>query len=96
MKDKLLILFACWALSGNMQLHAQDLPQTLSSKLAFSGQVSAWSNYNFDNELPLQLGGRYIPTMEYDITLPNTHLLDFELAANIYGTVSAHRLFPVR
>ena len=90
MKDKLLILFACWALSGNMQLHAQDLPQTLSSKLAFSGQVSAWSNYNFDNELPLQLGGRYIPTMEYDITLPNTHLLDFELAANVYGTVSAH------
>ena len=53
--------------------------------LLIKGQLSAWSHYNPDNSLPVQLGGRYIPQVNYEWRLPDRHKLDFEASANIYG-----------
>lgn len=90
MNKKLLIIFLIFVFCNAVQLSAQDSTKTVSDTLVFSGQVSAWGNYNFDNTLPLQIGGRYIPTLEYDINLPQNRLIDFEAAANIYSLYSSH------
>lgn len=89
MKLKIRIFFFCFIFSCTKILLAQDSTKTTSDTLVFSGQVSLVGNYNFDNFLPLQIGGRYIPTLEYDIQLPNNKLIDFEAAANIYGSASS-------
>ena len=86
MKLKIRIYFFCFIFSCTKILLAQDSTKTTSDTLVFSGQVSLVGNYNFDNFLPLQIRGRYIPTLEYDIQLPNNKLIDFETAANIYGS----------
>ncbi len=90
MKKHLLLLssflatiFSCYS------LYSQDTVKTFSDSLIFRGQVSAWSNYYFDSPLPFQIGGRYIPTLEYDIQASEKSLIDFEIAANIYGTFSS-------
>lgn len=90
MNKKLLLLFSIFVFCNEVQLYAQDSTKTVSDTLVFSGQVSAWGSYNFDNSLPLQIGGRYIPTLEYDINLPQNRLIDFEAAANIYGSYLSH------
>ena len=63
------------------------LPSALSAQdsLYFSGQVSAWMLYNTDNELPVYLGGRYIPQLNYSVPLKKDHKLDFEASVNING-----------
>ncbi len=59
----------------------------LSSKnLSFNGQLSGWGNYNYDNELPLWFGGRYIPELQWKDSLKNNKLFDLEASANIYGS----------
>jgi len=59
-------------------------------KLEFAGQVSTFANYSPDNDLDVLLGCRYIPELDYAITLKNDNILDFEVSANIYGSVSFH------
>jgi hypothetical protein len=70
------------------------LPQELSasSKDTFnlSGQVSAWANYSHNNQLPVSLGGRYIPSLYYGIKSAGNKLVDFEASANIFGTYAFH------
>jgi hypothetical protein len=70
---------------------AQD---TLKGKgtdtLVFSGQLSAWTNYNPSNDLPLWLGGRYIPQINYSYRLRNKKLIDFEVSANVNGSSGFH------
>lgn len=90
MKEKLLIVLFITALYCTLPLHAQDLTNKVSDTLIFSGQVSALGSYNFDNALPLQIAGRYIPTLDYDINLKKNRLIDFEAAANISGSFSSH------
>jgi hypothetical protein len=71
-------------------LLGQELKKTISDSMIFSGQISAWSNYNFDSSLPLQAGVRYIPTLNYNINFKGNKMIDFEGAANIYGTFKSH------
>jgi hypothetical protein len=42
--------------------------------------------YNRSNDLPVYLGGRYIPQLNYEVLLNNNHKIDFEASANIYGS----------
>ncbi len=71
-------------------ISAQDSIRTVSDTISFTGQVSGWSGYNFRNNLPLQAGGRYIPTLYYGIHLPDTRKIDFEGSLNISGTLYSH------
>jgi len=73
-------------------LFLKSYPQdTLNPKakdtLIFSGQLSAWGLYNNGNSLPVYIGARYIPTLNYSIKLRNDRKLDFEASANLYGNV---------
>ncbi len=56
------------------------------NKLTFQGQLSSWSFYNQNNDLPLWLGVRYLPELSYKINMSNDKLIDFDGTANIYGT----------
>ena len=53
--------------------------------LKFRGQLSAWGNIGPDSDLPVWLGGRFIPQLNYGIMLPSDRLIDFEASANIHG-----------
>jgi hypothetical protein len=67
------------------QQQQQQAPQQ-PVKLRFSGQLSSWINLTSGNELPLWSGGRYIPQVNLNKYLKNSHLFDAEFSANIYGT----------
>lgn len=81
----LIPLFAiCFSFTG----HAQDtVNPKAKDTLIFSGQLSAWGLYNKENSLPVYVGTRYIPTLNYSIQLQNDRKLDFEASANLYGNV---------
>jgi hypothetical protein len=66
-------------------LHAQ-----VSDTLIFKGQLIAWTNANPSGDLPLWLGGRYLPQLNYDLNLPGTRLFDLEASANIFGNIGLH------
>jgi len=51
----------------------------------FKGQLSAWTLYNGGLDLPVHMGGRYIPQLNYEIQMPDDKLLDFEASLNING-----------
>jgi hypothetical protein len=55
--------------------------------LIFKGQISAYTHYNPTNDLQLWTGARYIPQLNYNISVPKKRLIDFEASANIYGNV---------
>ena len=59
---------------------------TSGDSLLIQGQLSAWCHYNTDNTFPAQLGGRYIPQLNYELRRPQRRQLDFEASANLYGT----------
>jgi hypothetical protein len=66
---------------------AQDsLSTAAKDTLIFSGQFSSWGLYNKGNNLPVYLGARYIPTLDYTINLKKDHKIDFEASVNLYGT----------
>ena len=71
-------------------LLSQDSEFKVSDTMTFKGQASIWANYNFDNLLPLQTGGRYIPVLDYGITFKDKSKIDFEGSANIFGSLSTH------
>ncbi|MBK7410413.1 MAG: hypothetical protein IPL49_00955 [Saprospirales bacterium] len=54
----------------------------------FKGQFVSWANINPGNDLPIWIGGRYLPQANYQLELPKTRLLDFELSANLFGTTA--------
>lgn len=70
------------------------IPGTLlaqaSNNLRFSGQLSAWALYNGGLDLPIHLGGRYIPQLNYEIPLQNDRKFDFEASVNINGNFGFH------
>jgi len=65
---------------------AQDTVRSTHDSLIFSGQLTGWAHYNQLNSLPVYLGGRYIPQLNYQIKMPNERMIDFEGSANIVGT----------
>lgn len=73
------ILLLISIVSSELKSFSQD-----STK--FSGQVSAWTLYNGSNDLPVFMGGRYIPQLNYEIPLKNDRKFDFEGSANINGS----------
>ncbi len=74
----------------SFQTFGQDSLRGIKDSLKFKGQLSTWAHFNPDNPYPLYLGGRYIPQLNYEIQLPNSKLIDFELSANLYGDVGIH------
>ncbi|MEI6048631.1 MAG: hypothetical protein WCS03_07000 [Bacteroidota bacterium] len=73
------ILSFCLYLIMPVNCLAQD-------SLGFKGQLSTWMLYNGDNNLPVHMGGRYIPQLNYDLPLKNDHKIDFEASLNINGS----------
>ena len=87
------------------------IPGTIYSQatdsLMFKGQLSAWALYNGGLDLPIYMGGRYIPQLNYEVKLPDDKQIDFEASANIsgnfgfnpfdtissYGTIKPYRLW---
>jgi hypothetical protein len=67
--------------------------------LAFRGQISAWGNFNYTNEIFI-LGGRYIPQLNYSKNLNETNILDLEISGNIYGSwqsdITSGKMKPYR
>lgn len=58
-----------------------------SDPLTHKGQASAYVLYNPSNKLPVWVGGRYIPQLNYGRNLPDGKLLDFEVSANFFSNV---------
>ncbi len=54
--------------------------------LQWSGQLSGYTGYNPGAELPLLLGGRYLPQLSAGFGKKDTSFLDVEVSANLYGT----------
>lgn len=86
MRNKFAILHY-FLLMSVLQAIGQDTSRTVSDSLIFTGQLSTWAHYNPSNELPLYIGGRYLPEINYGINLPNNRLIDFEVSANTYGSL---------
>jgi hypothetical protein len=68
----------------------QDNVFSLNDSINFKGQFSSWAHFNPKNPYPLYLGGRYIPQLNYEIQLPESKLIDFEVSANVYGDAGIH------
>ena len=66
---------------------AQDSVRAGNDTLLFSGQLSAWGLYNQGNTLPVYLGVRYIPTLNYTFNLKNQQKIDFETSLNLDGNM---------
>jgi len=63
-----------------------ELASFAQDSLSFKGQLSSWMLYNHDTNLPLYLGGRYIPQLNYDIRIKSDHQINFEASANFNGS----------
>lgn len=83
---KLFISYIVFQLCVSVQLQAQDA----ANKFDFKGQVSAFGNYNFDNDLNVLFGGNFIPEAIYTKPLNNGNLLDFDLSVNVNGSFAFH------
>jgi hypothetical protein len=59
-----------------------------NNNISFQGQASAWVNVNSGSDLPLWMGGRYIPQINFNFNLEKDRLFDFEVAANINGNAA--------
>lgn len=59
-------------------------------KFEFDGQASAYTSYSPDNDLDWFIGGRYLPELNYEYNFKNKSMLDFEVSANVYGSVLFH------
>jgi hypothetical protein len=56
-----------------------------SQNSQWSGQLSAWGMVNDTHELPLWMGGRWLPQFNYQLNPESEHLWDFEASANLNG-----------
>ncbi|MCU4155812.1 hypothetical protein J1N10_07470 [Carboxylicivirga sp. A043] len=71
-------------------LNAWSQLSSETSAVDWQGQVVGWGHYNPDNPYPMYFGARFIPQLNYEITLANSGLIDFEGSANIVGDVGVH------
>lgn len=68
----------------------QDSLRTSADTFNLNGQLSTWFNYNWNNPMPVSVGGRYLPAYDDGIRITDQNLLDFEASANISGSFSLH------
>ncbi|CAH8285610.1 hypothetical protein EV196_10650 [Mariniflexile fucanivorans] len=59
-------------------------------KVAFKGQLSGITSFSPDNDLDWFAGARYLPELSYKIPLDTMQFVDFNAAANIWGTTNFH------
>jgi hypothetical protein len=52
----------------------------------FTGQVSVYGNYTFENQDAFLLGMRFILEISQKLEISENHSFDYEASANIYGT----------
>ena len=71
------------ALSSISNLFSQD--EKFDDSFFFKGQLSTLGHYNFANSNIINLNGRYIPQVNYEIRLKNNHKIDLEASLNIFG-----------
>ena len=83
-------LLLCLLLTIFYVAKGQDSSTPAGKVFRFKGQLSAWGHYNSSNTLPLYLGGRFIPQVDYEKQVPHNRLLAFEASANLYGTAGMH------
>lgn len=62
------------------------IPLVAQNPMEFKGQVSAYGSFNPHNELNSMLGARYIPEINYNLSLQSAQNIDINGAANIYGS----------
>jgi len=77
-----------WNILLCLLLVAVPFKVTAQDSLSFKGQLYLWSNYNPAGSLDLWFGGRYIPQLNYDIRLPDNKLIDFELSASLFASLT--------
>ena len=65
---------------------SQEITGTEKDTFNLGGQVSLWTNFNYNNPLPFIAGARYIPALNYGVRLSGQKFIDFEASANIYGS----------
>lgn len=58
-----------------------------STNITFGGQVTAWGIAQLENSIPIQLGGRFVPTLLGNFSLSPKSKIDFEASLNINGSV---------
>ncbi|MBN1821048.1 MAG: hypothetical protein JXR31_13860 [Prolixibacteraceae bacterium] len=58
-----------------------------SAKWVFKGQLSAYTHFNPNNNLPVWTGLRYIPQTNLEFGLGEKRMIDFEASANGYGNL---------
>ena len=90
MKLRILIIGLVVLLCIMQSVAQQNTSDSRQDLFQFSGQLSTWLHLNPSNDLPLYIGGRYIPKLNYRIPLTNNSLIDFEGSANIYGNIGMH------
>ena len=62
--------------------------QNDSTHISFNGQITAWGIGQFQTPVPMQFGGRFVPTLLGDFKFTNKTRLDFEASLNINGSLN--------
>jgi len=64
------------------------MAQQDSSKVTFSGQLTTWGIVQFEDPIPFQLGGRFVPTLLGNFNPAPNNKIDFETSLNIVGSAN--------
>lgn len=59
-----------------------------SIRISFNGQVTTWGVAQFENPMPVQLGGRFVPTLLGNYSFSGKSKIDFEASLNINGSAN--------
>jgi len=89
MNKRTLLLLISLTLAA-LQAAGQDSTARVTDTLIFKGQLISWAHFNPGNDLPVWLGARYLPQLNYNINLPRTRLIDVEASANLFGNAGFH------
>jgi hypothetical protein len=81
MKIRLFILVSIFSFTFGARAEKKD-----SIHITFNGQVTAWGIAQVKDPVPVQFGGRFVPTVLGDFKLSTNSKLDFEASLNINGT----------
>jgi hypothetical protein len=75
---------------GLLLLSGYESTAQWQDSLSHQGQVSAWGGFNGGLDLPVWLGARYIPQINYLARSGDNKKLDFEVSANLNGSLYTH------
>jgi hypothetical protein len=89
MQKTICILSFCIFLTLPIYCIAQD-------SLSFKGQLSTWMLLNDGSDLPVCLGGRYIPQLNYNVQFKKDKHIDFEASFNINASAGFHPFDSLR